>query len=93
MIDSATKEGIFEVLIDRFEKERLPRLLEIKHRIDSGRTLNEVDLNFLERVFRDAVENEHLIESIPQCKGLFAQVTHLYHEIMEQAMRNEKLSP
>ena len=93
MTDSDTKEGIFEVLIERFEKERLPRILEIKHRIDGGRTLDDVDLDFLERVFRDSVENKHLIESIPQCKELFAQVTHLYHEITELALQNEKLSP
>lgn len=85
--------GISEALIERFEKERLPRLLKIKDRVDQGQTLDPVDLDFLERVLNDAQVNQNLIDAIPQCRDLFARVVHLYRDITARALQNEECGP
>ena len=49
-----------------------------------------MELDFLERVLSDVKENQTLIESIPECRGLFAKVVHLYREITGKALENEE---
>jgi hypothetical protein len=93
MIDSHVQAGITGALLERLEKERLPRLLSIKDRVDLGQPLASHDIEFLDRVIRDATDNQHLIEAIPHCQVLFSQVVHLYHDITERALQNEQHSP
>jgi hypothetical protein len=90
MIDETKQLGISEALIQRFEKDRLPRILKIKDRVDQGQALDKTDLSFLERVLNDAQENQHLIDSIPRCQDLFARVVHLYRDITTKALENEE---
>jgi predicted transcriptional regulator len=89
MDDRSQQAGISEVLIARFEHQRLPRLLTMRERLNAGEALTEADLDFLDRVLADAMSNRHLVDSIPQCKDLFARVVHLYHEITAKALDNE----
>ena len=89
MVDRSQQAGISEVLIARFEHQRLPRLLTLRERLNAGQALTEADMDFLDRVLDDAMSNRHLIDSIPQCKDLFARVVHLYHEITAKALDNE----
>ena len=89
VIDQDKQAGISKVLIERFEKDRLPRLLKIKERVDQGRTLDQTDLAFLERVITDAKENQYLVDSIPHCRDLFARIVHLYRDITKKALDNE----
>jgi hypothetical protein len=89
MNDASDEAGISEVLIERFANHRLPRILAIKERVDEGEILGDVELEFLEQVIRDAQENEHLVESIPDCRDLFGRVAHLYSVIMNKALENE----
>ncbi len=85
-----TQMGIYEVLIERFEKDRLPRILKIKERVDLGETLDATDFGFLERVLHDAQENKGLIDAMPHCRDLFAKVVHLYRDITAKALQNEE---
>jgi hypothetical protein len=85
--------GIAEVLIERFEKDRLPRILKIKERVDQGQTLDATDFGFLERVIQDAQENKGLIDAMPHCRDLFARVVHLYRDITAKALQNEETRP
>jgi hypothetical protein len=89
MISASEQAGISEVLIARFEQQRLPQLLAIRERVNLGEALTEADMGFLERVLTDAMSNKHLIDSIPDCQDLYARVVHLYHEITEKALANE----
>jgi len=89
MVDPNEKMGIAEVLITRFEHQRLPQLLAIRERVFSGEALSDTDVNFLERVLSDATANKHLVDSLPHCQDLFARVVHLYHEITTKALENE----
>lgn len=82
--------GIAKVLIERLQRDRLPRILKIKEHVDAGRALEEDELGFLQRVLHDAQENAALVGSLPDCRELYAQVVHLCHDITATAVENER---
>ena len=82
--------GVFQVLIDRLNSQRLPRALELKDKVDRGETLSGYDIQKLEEVFADAQSIQPLIERHPEHQDLVARVLHLYKEILDKAMDNEK---
>jgi hypothetical protein len=47
MSESEHELATIYVLIERFEKQRLPRLLELKERVDQGGVLDEPDIQFM----------------------------------------------
>ena len=82
--------GVLQVLIDRLNSQRLPRALELKDKVDRGETLSGYDIQKLEEVFADAQSIQPLIERHPEHQDLVARVLHLYKEILDKAMDNEK---
>ncbi len=90
MAESSKDLGVISVLLERFEKQRLPRALSIKEKVDQGETLDDFDIEFLEEVFAAANEIKPLVERNPEYQKLVAQAVHLYGEIMEKALLNEK---
>jgi hypothetical protein len=82
--------GIIQVLVERFETQRLPRAMAMKAKVDAGGRLDDMDIAFLEEVFRDARENRHLAEQHPRWQGLVAQALSLYQEITAKALANEE---
>ena len=90
-MDKFTKdEGIIFTLVERFETQRLPRLLEIKQHVDAGDLLSDSDLDFLKQVNKDARNNEYLAIRNPKWQELYAKAIHLHEEIVEKALDNEK---
>jgi len=89
MMEHTSEEHVLELLIERFEKERLPRLLDIHKRVGKGESLNEGDLAFLTHVIQDAQENKPLIDRHPDWHNLCANVFFLYEEITRKALENE----
>ncbi len=82
---------ILEALLERFEKQRLPRLLDIKKKVDLGNKLDNYELEFLEEVFSDAKKNEHYMESSDdQLKVIIMKALSLYKEITNKALENEQ---
>lgn len=79
-------------LIERFEKQRLPRLLELKKRVDEGGVLSEADIQFMDQAMLDAQRSKRLIDRHPEWHKYCAKVIHLFGEIAEQALNNEKKS-
>lgn len=91
MTDQKTHDaGVAQALLDRMSNQRLPRALEIKERVDAGETLGEFDLRFLEEVFADAQAIQPMVERHPEYHDLAARAIHLYKEILDKAMENEK---
>jgi hypothetical protein len=66
MTQLSKEEGVILTLIERFEKQRLPRLLELKEKSDTGECLSEVDIAFLDSVIQDAQNSKHLIDRHPE---------------------------
>lgn len=90
MNESEEELGVIYTLIERFEKQRLPRLLELKKRVDRGEVLGESDLRFMYQVTRDAQRSKRLIDRHPEWHKFCSEVIHLYEEIAEKALDNEK---
>lgn len=90
MAESSKNAGVILALVERFQKERLPRALALKEKVDKGELLNEFDIAFLEEVFQDAERIKPLVDENPEWQALAARVVHLYKEITEKALENEQ---
>lgn len=90
MVDKTKDAGLIQVMAERMEKQRLPRALSLKEKVDQGETLNESDLQFLTEVFKDAQHLQPLLQRHPEWQSLAAKMIHLYKEITEKALENEK---
>ena len=92
MKESADELGTIYALIERFEKQRLPRLLELKKMVDKGGLLSESDIRFMYEATLDAQRSKRLIDRHPEWQEFCAEVIHFYEEIVEKALENKKKS-
>jgi hypothetical protein len=90
MSDSSNDDGTIVALINRFEIQRLPRLLKLKEKTDGGGKLTDTDIAFLDTVIHDAQQSKHLMDRHPEWQSFCANVVHLYETITETALSNEK---
>jgi hypothetical protein len=81
--------GMIEALLQRLNEFRLPRLLELQDRVNSGETLTEYDLSFLENVLEEVHSIEGLIKRHPEVQPLAAKAIALYHDIVAKGLENE----
>ena|SRR5688572_4446429 len=93
MSDVSKESGTITVLAKRMVEERLPKALELKERVDKGAVLNELDLNFLEQVLKDAQTVMPLARDNPRVDKLAGQMLQLYGEITRKALANEQAKP
>ena len=82
--------GILVVLMERLEKQRLPRILLLKEKVDGGTPLDDQDLDFLEKVMKDAKKAMPFIDKHPEYQLLATKLMALYNEITEKALQLEK---
>ncbi len=82
--------AIFQVLIERFEKQRLPRLQDLQERVEKGETLDEWDTSFLDEVLDTAREIKPMIDEHPEYQDFYTRAVHLYRKITERALENAK---
>ena len=90
MTDSSSDANTIQTLVERLSNQRLPRVLDLKDKVDAGEKLGDYDLQFLKNVFTDAQNVQSLVERHPEYQELAIRVIHLYKEIMDKAMENEK---
>ena len=83
-------KGIILALLERFETQRLPRMLEIKQRVDAGELLTNVDLEFLDEVNQDSSKRQPFAERNPEWQEIYAKAVHLHEQIVQKALENEK---
>lgn len=82
--------AIIQVVLERFEKQRLPRIVEIKKKTDNGEILNEFEIEFLSNAIHDARALLPVLERHPEYEPLLSQVIHYYKEVTDRALENEK---
>jgi hypothetical protein len=90
MTDPSHDDGVIVALIDRFEKQRLPRLLALKEKVDAGKLLSDADIEFLNTVIHDSQQSKRLIDRHPEWHEFCSMVVHLYEAITEKSLDNEK---
>jgi len=92
MSNDTEDTGMIEALLQRLNDFRLPRLLELKERVDRGETMSEYDIEFLEGVLEDAHRAGPLSDRHKELQPLAVKMTALYHEITAKALENETKS-
>lgn len=90
MTDNEKDKGMIYVLLDRFNKQRYPRAMDLRKKVDSGEVFNESDQQFLEEVIRDIDSINTVIDQNPEYKEVFAEILGLWNEIIEKSIENEK---
>lgn len=90
MTESERDAGMLQALVERFDKYRLPRLLELKAKVDGGDVLSDMELDYLERVLHEALQNKSLVDRHPEWQKASARVLNLYNEVTSKALENEK---
>jgi replicative DNA helicase len=93
MSDDTEETGMITVLLERLNEFRLPRLLELKERMDAGETLSDNDMAFLERAMEDTRSAHVYIDRHPEVQPVYARVIALYEEVISLGLANEKTKP
>ena len=83
-------KGVILVLLERFNKQRLPRALSLKKKVDSGELLDDYDHKYIKELQKDTSEVMLIIERNPEYKDLAANIINLYKEIIEKDTENQK---
>ena len=82
--------GTIKTLLDRLVHQRLPRLLELKEKVDDGEPLGGGDLDFLAKAIEDAKSTKPFVDRNPEYQALATQILTLYNDITEKALQLEK---
>jgi len=90
MSDSPKDTGTIIALLERFETQRLPRALALKEKVNQGERLADTDIIFLKEIFADAQQIKPLLDRHPEYETLVSRAIHLYKEITDKALENEK---
>ena len=89
MENESEEDGVFFAIIKEMESLHEPRALDLKMKLEQGGALDDMDIDFLERVFEDAEVLKPLMARHPEYEALVAQMLSLYHDITSKALENE----
>ncbi len=82
--------GIIAGTLQRLNKDHLPRAFSLKKKVDNGNTLSDFDLNFLGRVYNDAMDLTGIVGPHREYQDLMSKMIGLCDGIRKKATENEK---
>jgi hypothetical protein len=89
MEQSEKDAGTLAALMIELEENCLPRALQILENVNAGEKLDDYDIEFLSRMYRDSRNNESLVERHPEYHKLISRSLLLYTEIINTGLENE----
>ena len=90
-MDKKTKDtGVILALLESFENQRLPRIINIKRKLDYGEILNEFDIEYLSEALHDTRTLFPYLEQHHEYRPLTAKIIHYYKSVIDEALANEK---
>jgi hypothetical protein len=90
MSEKSKDTGIILALLERFNKQRLPRALKMKEKVDHGELLNDDDHNLLKEVFDEAGKIKQLVDRNPEYQELYERGFNLWQEIIDKDYKNRQ---
>ena len=81
--------GLVETHLDKINHYVLPQALSLKEKVDSGKTLNDFDIEFLGEVMEYHKSVLRTFDHHPELNMLSAQLSALYTHIVERGAENE----
>ena len=90
MTEMSKDDGVITALLMRLKQQRIPRVLALQEKVSNGDALNELDINFLDSVYHEAVRCHEICKHRHEFDDLFCRVTHFYHEVARMALENEE---
>ena len=89
MVTRVHDSALFVVMMADFEREKVPRALQLLDKVNGGSSVDDFDIEFLEQIFFEARSLMPLLDRNPQFQDVGAQILGLCEEIMRQAFENE----
>ena len=90
-MDKKTEDtGVILALLESFKKQRLPRVIDIKLRLDYGEVINEFELEYLSEALHDARILFLYLDRHPEYRPLVAKIIHYYKVVIDEALANER---
>jgi len=90
MSNKADDAGVIQVLLERFNEQRLPRALQMKEKVERGETLEKFEVDYLAEVLTDVRSMHALLDRHPEYHELVTKGLNLYKEITDKALANEQ---
>ncbi|MBU2970547.1 hypothetical protein KO527_14425 [Pseudoalteromonas sp. C2R02] len=90
-MNPTNEDKVCTLSLERFDKQRLHIIRNLKDKVDKGELLSDLELVFLEQVFKDAHELLPKVKNHPEYTRIFSQAISLYHEINDQMIENTKI--
>jgi hypothetical protein len=92
MKDPTRGLGTIMVLLERLNKDRLPRALALKERVDRGEKLTDRDRKFLKESSENIRRVTPLVANYPDYQPLLDKLTNLTTHIARKAQENDQQS-
>ena len=80
--------GVVQVVLERYNREWLPALLDMRKKVDRGETLDDRELSLLSKAIEEARGGATFAKSHPQFKSLIDRATALYDHIEARNKEN-----
>ena len=82
--------GTIQALLDRFNKQRMPRVVAMKEKVDADELLIDSDLRLIREMRNDAKQIRGILERHPEYQELVAGGIEMLNEISEKDAENRK---
>jgi hypothetical protein len=84
------EDGVSQAVIERFVEQRLPELMKLEQKVDAGESLDDGELDILERLVESTRDFGEFVGRYPQYEDLVARIASLYEGISSKALDIER---